>query len=86
MWEIGCGKTTQILQSILESETEYGRRVLCGIICTQTRWIYAMSVAERVVAERGEKPGESVSYCFGFYLLTFVQDVTTNNFGLEMGL
>lgn len=60
--ETGCGKTTQIPQFILESEIESGRGALCGIICTQPRRISAMSVAERVAAERGEKLGESVGY------------------------
>lgn len=60
--ETGCGKTTQIPQFILESEIESGRGALCSIICTQPRRISAMSVAERVAAERGEKLGESVGY------------------------
>ncbi|GMH27481.1 hypothetical protein Nepgr_029324 [Nepenthes gracilis] len=60
--ETGCGKTTQIPQFILESEIESGRGALCNIICTQPRRISAMSVSERVSAERGEKLGESVGY------------------------
>jgi ATP-dependent RNA helicase DHX36 len=60
--ETGCGKTTQLPQYILESETESGRGATCSIICTQPRRISAMSVAERVAAERGEKIGESVGY------------------------
>lgn len=60
--ETGCGKTTQIPQFILESEIESSRGALCSIICTQPRRISAMSVAERVAAERGEKLGESVGY------------------------
>ncbi|KAM7471108.1 hypothetical protein LguiA_009291 [Lonicera macranthoides] len=60
--ETGCGKTTQLPQYILESETEAGRGAVCSIICTQPRRISAMSVAERVAAERGEKLGESVGY------------------------
>ncbi|KNA19941.1 hypothetical protein SOVF_056430 isoform B [Spinacia oleracea] len=60
--ETGCGKTTQIPQFILESEIESGRGALCSIICTQPRRISAMSVAERVAIERGEKLGESVGY------------------------
>ncbi|XP_058184663.1 DExH-box ATP-dependent RNA helicase DExH5, mitochondrial-like isoform X3 [Rhododendron vialii] len=60
--ETGCGKTTQIPQFILESEIESVRGVLCSIICTQPRRISAMSVSERVAAERGEKLGETVGY------------------------
>nr|GEW52519.1 DExH-box ATP-dependent RNA helicase DExH3 [Tanacetum cinerariifolium] len=53
--ETGCGKTTQLPQCILNSEIKATRGALCSIICTQARRISAMSVAERVVAERGEK-------------------------------
>lgn len=59
--ETGCGKTTQLPQYILESEIEAARGAFCSIICTQPRRISAMSVAERVAAERGETLGESVS-------------------------
>ncbi|KAI5065119.1 hypothetical protein GOP47_0019814 [Adiantum capillus-veneris] len=60
--ETGCGKTTQLPQYILESEIEAGRGGSCNIICTQPRRISAMSVAERVAAERGEPLGDSVGY------------------------
>ncbi|KAL7083845.1 hypothetical protein ACP275_14G186900 [Erythranthe tilingii] len=60
--ETGCGKTTQLPQYILESEIESGRGAFCNIICTQPRRISAMSVAERVSAERGEPLGESIGY------------------------
>lgn len=60
--ETGCGKTTQLPQYILESEIEAARGAFCSIICTQPRRISAMSVSERVAAERGEKLGESVGY------------------------
>ncbi|CAI9295461.1 unnamed protein product [Lactuca saligna] len=60
--ETGCGKTTQLPQYILESEIEAARGAVCSIICTQPRRISAMSVAERVAAERGEKLGDSVGY------------------------
>lgn len=59
--ETGCGKTTQLPQYILESEIEAARGSVCSIICTQPRRISAMSVSERVAAERGEALGESVS-------------------------
>ncbi|GAV67332.1 dsrm domain-containing protein/DEAD domain-containing protein/Helicase_C domain-containing protein/HA2 domain-containing protein/OB_NTP_bind domain-containing protein [Cephalotus follicularis] len=60
--ETGCGKTTQLPQYILETEIEAARGATCSIICTQPRRISAMSVSERVAAERGEKLGESVGY------------------------
>ncbi|KAH9602084.1 hypothetical protein KSS87_013738 [Heliosperma pusillum] len=60
--ETGCGKTTQLPQYILESEIEASRGASCSIICTQPRRISAMSVSERVAAERGEDLGESVGY------------------------
>ncbi|XP_020574910.1 DExH-box ATP-dependent RNA helicase DExH3-like isoform X2 [Phalaenopsis equestris] len=60
--ETGCGKTTQLPQYVLESEIESGRGAFCNIICTQPRRISAITVAERVSAERGEKLGETVGY------------------------
>ncbi|KAB1225479.1 ATP-dependent RNA helicase DHX36 [Morella rubra] len=57
--ETGCGKTTQLPQYIIESEIESGRGAFCSIICTQPRRISAMSVGERVSAERGETLGET---------------------------
>ena len=69
--ETGCGKTTQLPQYILESEIDAARGALCSIICTQPRRISAMSVAERVAAERGEKLGDSVTY-LSTYLSVYV--------------
>lgn len=60
--ETGCGKTTQLPQFILENEIEANRGAACSIVCTQPRRISAMSVSERVAAERGENLGESVSW------------------------
>ncbi|XP_022881945.1 DExH-box ATP-dependent RNA helicase DExH5, mitochondrial-like isoform X1 [Olea europaea var. sylvestris] len=60
--ETGCGKTTQIPQFILESEINSIRGAMCSIICTQPRRISAMSISERISAERGEKLGDTVGY------------------------
>ena len=70
--ETGCGKTTQLPQYILESEIDAARGATCSVICTQPRRISAMSVSERVAAERGEKLGESVSFFFPMLLHRFL--------------
>eukprot|EP00795_Rhopilema_esculentum_P010997 gene10997-19837_t len=56
--ETGCGKTTQVAQFILDNAIERGVGSQCHIICTQPRRISAISVADRVAAERGERCGE----------------------------
>jgi len=56
--ETGCGKTTQVAQFILDDAIEQGFGSQCHIICTQPRRISAISVAERVAAERGEYCGD----------------------------
>lgn len=58
--ETGSGKTTQIPQMILDDGTANNKR--CRILCTQPRRIAALSIAERVSAERGEKIGQTVGY------------------------
>lgn len=61
--ETGCGKTTQVPQLILEDMTDAGSGAECRIICTQPRRIAAISVANRVAAERGEAAvGGTVGY------------------------
>ncbi|CAM0882886.1 unnamed protein product [Alopecurus aequalis] len=58
--ETGCGKTTQVPQYILDHV--WGKGESCKIICTQPRRISAVSVAERISAERGESVGDTVGY------------------------
>ncbi|KAG5447016.1 ATP-dependent DNA/RNA helicase dhx36 [Clonorchis sinensis] len=60
--ETGCGKTTQIPQLILEDEITRGNGSVTRIVVTQPRRISAISVAERVAAERGETLGSSIGY------------------------
>ncbi|NXG58695.1 DHX36 helicase, partial [Hemiprocne comata] len=59
--ETGCGKTTQVTQFILDDYIERGQGSLCRIVCTQPRRISAISVAERVAAERAEVCGSGKS-------------------------
>ncbi|XP_036365710.1 3'-5' RNA helicase YTHDC2-like isoform X2 [Octopus sinensis] len=58
--ETGSGKTTQVPQIILNDHHNKGK--LCRIFCAQPRRIAALSIAERVSAERGEKIGQIVGY------------------------
>ncbi|XP_043228937.1 ATP-dependent DNA/RNA helicase DHX36-like, partial [Amphibalanus amphitrite] len=51
--ETGCGKTTQVVQYLLEEAAAAGRGSLCHVVCTQPRRISAVTVAERVARERG---------------------------------
>lgn len=60
--ETGCGKTTQVAQFILDDQIEKGNGSITNIICTQPRRISAISVAERVAAERAERLGRSVGF------------------------
>ena len=58
----GTGKSTQCPQYILEDALRKGRGAETKIIVTQPRRIAAISVAERVAAERCEPIGNSVGY------------------------
>jgi len=57
--ETGCGKTSQVPQFLLD-DPQVGPT--CNVVCTQPRRISAISVAERVAAERGEAAGGVVGY------------------------
>ncbi|XP_001605582.2 putative ATP-dependent RNA helicase DHX57 isoform X1 [Nasonia vitripennis] len=65
---IGCGKTTQVPQYILDewlkSESEESNEKF-GIIVTQPRQMSAIGVAKRVAAERHESVGNIVGYKVG---------------------
>lgn len=66
----GCGKTTQIAQYILEDYIASGQGAFCNIYVTQPRRISAISVSERVAAERCENLGEAVGYSVRFETVT----------------
>ncbi|KAM3615872.1 uncharacterized protein V6R79_008865 [Siganus canaliculatus] len=59
--ETGCGKTTQVTQFILDDYINRGMGSMCRVVCTQPRRISAISVAERVAAERAETVGNGNS-------------------------
>ena len=58
----GSGKTTQIPQLILDDCIDRGEGSRCSVVCTQPRRLAAISVAQRVAKERGERLGSSVGY------------------------
>ena len=53
--ETGSGKTTQIVQLLIEEAAAEGRSL--RVVCTQPRRISAIGVAKRIAAERGEVVG-----------------------------
>lgn len=62
----GCGKTTQVPQFILDHFTEKGSGGSCCILVTQPRRISAVSIAQRVAAERQEEIGDVCGYSIRF--------------------
>jgi ATP-dependent RNA helicase DHX36 len=58
----GSGKSTQCPQYILEDAIANGVGPETRIVVTQPRRIAAVSVAQRVASERGEKAGNSVGF------------------------
>lgn len=58
----GSGKTTQIPQILFDDYITKEEGAKCNIVCTQPRRIAAISVAERVARERGERLGDTIGY------------------------
>ena len=54
--ETGCGKSTQLPAFIMESQLSQGKH--CKIYCTEPRRISALSLAQRVSEEMGERKGD----------------------------
>lgn len=62
----GCGKTTQVPQFILDHYTKKGKGGSCAILVTQPRRISAVTIAQRVAAERREIIGDVCGYSIRF--------------------
>lgn len=62
----GCGKTTQVPQFIFDHYTEKGKGGECSILVTQPRRISAVTIAQRVAAERLERIGDICGYSIRF--------------------
>ena len=60
--DTGSGKSTQVPQMVLEEAIAAGRGGEVFIACTQPRRISAISLAQRVADERGERVGDVVGY------------------------
>ena len=62
-YQRGTQASTSSLCSLLTANAwTAGAGRPCRVMCTQPRRISAVSVAERVAAERGERCGDSVGY------------------------
>lgn len=62
--DTGCGKSTQMPQFLLDSFALQGRGAECNIIVTQPRRLAALSLAQTVAKNRGEKVSQVLSqYC-----------------------
>ncbi|KAJ1362716.1 hypothetical protein KIN20_022375 [Parelaphostrongylus tenuis] len=68
--ETGCGKSTQVVQYLLDSFIRIGRGAEFNAFVSQPRRISAISLAERVAFERGEQLGESIGYGVRFESVT----------------
>ncbi|EPX70905.1 ATP-dependent RNA helicase Ucp1 [Schizosaccharomyces octosporus yFS286] len=60
--ETGSGKSTQVVQFILDHFLSEGHGTVANVVCTQPRRISAMSLAERVSYERTTSLGKEVGY------------------------
>ncbi|KAA8913570.1 hypothetical protein TRICI_003174 [Trichomonascus ciferrii] len=60
--ETGSGKSTQIVQFVLDDLIKNNKGNQCNIICTQPRRISAMGLAQRVADERDSPVGGIVGY------------------------
>ncbi|XP_043476604.1 ATP-dependent RNA helicase DHX30-like [Leptopilina heterotoma] len=60
--DTGCGKTTQVPQFIMDSFIQRGEASKCNMIVTEPRRISAITLAERIAHERGEKLGDVIGY------------------------
>ncbi|KAJ3591219.1 hypothetical protein NHX12_009165 [Muraenolepis orangiensis] len=74
--ETGCGKTTQVTQFILDDYITRGMGSLCRVVCTQPRRISAISVAERVSAERAETVGNGKSCGYQIRLQSLLSTIS----------
>ncbi|XP_029167795.1 ATP-dependent RNA helicase DHX30-like [Nylanderia fulva] len=60
--DTGCGKTTQVPQFIMDNFASSGNATDCNILVSQPRRISAISLADRIAHERGEKVGDVVGF------------------------
>jgi HrpA-like RNA helicase len=59
--QTSCGKSTQVPQYVLEDYIEMGKGAECNIICTQSRRLSAIGLADHVSKERSQAASETVS-------------------------